>query len=57
MAVEDKLAIFKRLSQKPMLKLKFWNETDLNMNLKSKSSITASWVPRGAGVGLHVHHP
>lgn len=45
MAVEDKLAIFKRLSQEPMLRLMFWNETVLNMNLKIKSLSTTSWVP------------
>lgn len=43
MAVEDKLALFKRLSQEPMLRLKFWNEADLNIKIKSLS--TTSWVP------------
>lgn len=42
------LAIFTRLSQEPTLTLRFWNETDLNMNLKLRSLSTTYWAPVGA---------
>lgn len=60
LAGEETLAIFKRLSQEPMLALRFWNATDLNMSLKIKSLRTTYWVPVGAfaciihGAGLTI---
>lgn len=45
LAGEETLAIFKRLSQEPMLTLRVWNATDLNVNLKIKCLSTTYWVP------------